>query len=241
MTTPVIAPPQPRTAAQAEASRLNGARSAGPVTPEGKARSALNGTRHGLCSIEFFLLPDEDPQAYALFVVDLLHLLQPRSPAEHQAAERVAQARWREMRADRLEADILAELFAAKSIADEDQARAARAAGTRALNTLLRYRQRIQRDADRALLELDALRQRRRASAPLRPVAARTSEPEPAAPTATIPSAALPAVRPPARPAAAMHDDLALPRTSEPGPPLNRRQRRRLAALQRKAPVRLAA
>ena len=46
---------------QSEASRLNGARSTGPATATGKARSALNGVRHGLCGRTFFLLPDEDP------------------------------------------------------------------------------------------------------------------------------------------------------------------------------------
>jgi hypothetical protein len=65
------------------------------------------------------------------------------------------------MRADRLEAEILGELFAAKNMAEEAEARVVRAAATRALSTLLRYRHRIQRDADRAL-----------APEPLRPVGA---------------------------------------------------------------------
>ena len=133
MTGSATAPCRPRTEAQAEASRRNGARSQGPVTPAGKARSALNGTRHGLCSLYFFLLPDEDPQAFALFVADFLAVLGPRDHAEHQAAERAALAKWRVMRADRLEAEILTELFAAKALPDEAEARAVRAAATKAL------------------------------------------------------------------------------------------------------------
>ena len=163
-----------RTQAQIEASRANGARSSGPATAAGKARAALNGTRHGLCSAQFFLLPDEDPAAWAGFAAGMLATLRPADDAERHAAERAVQAMWREMRADRLEAVILGELFAAGSLGDADAARAAREAGMKALSTLLRYRARIQRDIDRALHELDCLRERP-AQAPPAP---RPSEPD---------------------------------------------------------------
>lgn len=235
---PISSPP--RTAAQIETSRGNGARSNGPVTAEGKARAALNGTRHGLCSPRFFLLPDEDAGAFALFVGDFLSLLRPRDAAERQAAERAAQARWREMRADRLEAEILSELFAAKDMAEEAEARAVRAAATRALGTLLRYRHRIQRDADRALAELDALRQRPRPMAAASRTSGGTSEPEDETAPLAVP-APTPAPLAPTPPAGPALEPPALAggraSTSEPGAarPLNRHQRRRLAALRRSA------
>lgn len=47
----------PRTAAQREASRRNGARSRGPRTPEGKHKSALNSVRHGVLASA--LMPDQ--------------------------------------------------------------------------------------------------------------------------------------------------------------------------------------
>ena len=67
--------------AQSEASRLNGARSAGPATEAGKARSALNGVRHGLCGRTFFLLPDEDPAEFREHEAMWLAVWSPARPA----------------------------------------------------------------------------------------------------------------------------------------------------------------
>ena len=153
----------------------------------------------------------------------MLATLRPADDAERHAAERAVQAMWREMRADRLEAVILGELFAAGSLGDADAARAVREAGMKALSTLLRYRARIQRDIDRALHELDCLRER--------PAQA------PATPRPSEPGDGLGSAQPPQRlaePAAAG--------TSEPGaaPGANRHERRRLAALERRADRRAA-
>lgn len=220
-----------RTQAQIEASRSNGAQSSGPTTIAGKAQAALNGTRHGLCSAQFFLLPDEDPAAWATFAADMLAALQPAGDAERHAAERAVQAMWREMRADRLEAAILTELFAAGSLPDADATRAAREAGMKALSILLRYRARIQRDLDRARLELDCLRQRSRATAT--PAADRPSEPESVRVAPSMPPSR-------SRVEPTRHHDAGVPSEPEQPRATNRRERRRLAALERQAARRAA-
>ena len=117
--------------AQSEASRLNGARSAGPATDAGKARSALNGVRHGLCGRTFFLLPDEDPAEFAAHEALWLAAWSPRDLHEHEAAGAAIRAMWREVRADRLEAQVLTDLFAAGAIEDAAEREAAKAAAFR--------------------------------------------------------------------------------------------------------------
>ena len=120
-------PPEPTHAqhpspAQSEASRLNGARSAGPASAAGKARSALNGVRHGLCGRTFFLLPDEDPAEFLRHEALWLAAWRPRDLHEHQAAEAAVRCMWREEHADRLEAVVLSDLFAAGQLADPAEA-----------------------------------------------------------------------------------------------------------------------
>ena len=58
--------------ARAEASRTNGARSRGPKTPEGKARSAQNALKHGMRAQKHVLLPDEDAAEFATLEAALL-------------------------------------------------------------------------------------------------------------------------------------------------------------------------
>ena len=201
--------------AQSEASHANGARSGGPATPAGKARAAMNAVRHGLSGRIFFLLADEDPAEFAAHEATWLAVWAPRDLHEREAALAAIRTMWREIRADRLEAAVLGELFGADALPDPAERAAARDRAFKALNTLLRYRGRIEREHRQAMAALEELRRRRLSVAT--PV--RRSEPEPA----------------PAPPAATA------PRPSEPEPPvLNRHQRRALAALARQEQRRAA-
>jgi hypothetical protein len=113
---------------------------------------------------------------------------------------------WREIRGDRLEAQVLGDLFAVAKIEDAEQREQARAAAFRQLATVLRYQARLGRELEAARASLHALRQRRLG------------------------------VQPPVRNEPAPHraaaDDAVVP--DEPERPLNRHQRRALAAIARK-------
>jgi hypothetical protein len=95
----------PRSPAQRATSRTNGARSHGPVTPEGKARSSLNATKHGLFSRRL-LAPGEDPAAFEALLEALRAEHRPRSPTEALLVERLAATFWKLARCDRLEAEL---------------------------------------------------------------------------------------------------------------------------------------
>ena len=190
---------------QSGASRLNGAMSSGPASEAGKARSALNAVRHGLSGRTFFLLPDEDPAEFAAHEAELLATFGPRDLAEREAVLALVRAEWREIRGDRLEAQVLGDLFAAARIEAQAAREAARAAAFRQLSTVLRYQARLGRELLALRAALDALRRRRLGAPP-----AVRDEPEPAAPA----------------------NDL--PLRDEPEPTLNRQQRRALAAMARK-------
>ncbi len=182
--------------------------------------SRLNAVPHGPSGRNFFLLTDEDPAAFEAHQTMWLAAWSPCDLPEREAALAAIRAMWREERADRLEVVVLNDLFAAGRIADAAEREAARALAFKALGTLLRYRARVEREYRQAKAALDALRQRRLD----RPPAARPSEPEPAR-----------------RSDEAVAAVAAKPVPSEPEPPpLNRHQRRALAAMERQAQRRAA-
>ena len=97
-----------RSEKQRQASRHNGAKSKGPITPEGKAVSKFNGLKHGLRA-EHVILPGEDPLA---FEAERQAWIDDWRPASHTRAilvERAAIASWRLRRSVKAEAAFLAE------------------------------------------------------------------------------------------------------------------------------------
>jgi hypothetical protein len=146
-------------AARAEASRRNGAKSRGPKTPDGKARSAQNALKHGFRAQTFELLHDEDAGAFEALAEALTEDLAPVGALQALLARRLVAAAWRLERADRIERELLA------LRAERDERGYGRLGlalvrdgnGSRSLDTLLRYRGAAMAELWRALRALKAL------------------------------------------------------------------------------------
>jgi hypothetical protein len=101
------AAPRPRSPAQIEASRRNGARSRGPVTQEGKRRSSANALKHGLSALHHLVLADEDPGELEGLTARLLAEIMPEGELEARLVRRLAVAFWKGERAERMEVALL--------------------------------------------------------------------------------------------------------------------------------------
>lgn len=91
-------------------SRRNRAESRGPRTAAGRARSARNALKHGLC-VRTVLLDDEDAAALAAFDGATRAELAPEGPFQGELVIRIVGAAWRARRADRLEAALLGRIW----------------------------------------------------------------------------------------------------------------------------------
>jgi len=155
--------------ARALASRRNGARSRGPKTAAGLARSSRNALKHGLRARRHVLLADEDAAEYRAFQAAGQAELAPVGALQSELAARFVTTAWRARRADRLEAALLGRYLGAVA----EHAGAAQEAlglelirdghGPRTLETLVRYRGSVLAELFRALAALKALQAQARA------------------------------------------------------------------------------
>jgi len=149
--------------ARAEASRKNGARSRGPKTAEGKARSARNALKHGLRAQKHVVLAEEDGEEFRALEAAFIAELAPVGALQAVLAQRIAVAAWRLKRADRIEAELLAHRQGRDGDLGLAVIRDGNGAG--ALPTLLRYRGGALAELTRSLRALKALRAEARAYA----------------------------------------------------------------------------
>ena len=153
---------------KSESARTNGAKSKGPVTPEGKAKSSKNALRHGLTA-EFCVLDRESEDDFQLLFDSYIHRYHPADAIEVELVHTMAIARWRLRRIGNLETDLFDnELAVSQSDIDDafddigEEARFAfifkKLAGeSRALDILIRYEAALNRAYDRASKQLDLL------------------------------------------------------------------------------------
>jgi hypothetical protein len=79
---------------KSDTARINGAKSHGPVTPEGRAKSSANSRTHGLAA-KYTLLPKESADEFQLLFDDYIAQFQPQTAVETELVEVMVIARWR--------------------------------------------------------------------------------------------------------------------------------------------------
>ncbi len=81
--------------AHSDAARSNGAKSHGPITPEGKARSSQNGRIHGFTSSRIVFQTPEEQEDYNTLLAEYTTNLKPKGPIELDTFHQLIHAAWR--------------------------------------------------------------------------------------------------------------------------------------------------
>ena len=152
-----------------ESARANGARSRGPVSPEGRARSSKNAIKHGLSS-SAIVLSNESESEFEELLESYRVQFNPQSEIEASLVEQLVAARWRMERIWTIETALLdLEMVEQEDAVDQkyetidEVARTALAFralcdNSRALDLLSRYESRFRRAGERILDSLLRLR-----------------------------------------------------------------------------------
>src|SRR5258708_20466204 len=157
-------------ATRSDINRKNAAHSTGPVTPEGKRRSSLNGLRHALTG-QTILLPEDDLASYQKASRELYTALKPSGILERKAVQTIVDTHWRLDRIRAMENNLFALGFhdlSEKVSAPDATSHAALAQAkyleshTDVLVRLSVYEQRLNRTLVQAKAELKQLQQDRR-------------------------------------------------------------------------------
>lgn len=161
-----------------QTARANGAKSHGPTTPEGRAKSSRNSIRHGLSS-KSVLLPTESQEQFQLLLDAHIDQFHPASPIEMDLVEAMAVARWRLRRIWAIETSLLANELTRRA-GDIDQEFSELTAEDRlawvfqrladnnqSLALLARYEGNLNRAFDRAFKQLNILQQQNEPKPPV--------------------------------------------------------------------------
>lgn len=142
-------------------SRANGARSRGPVTPDGKDRSSQNATRHGLLA-KCVVLENESREGFDSLLAQFVARFAPADGVELGLVEEMLSAFWRQRRAWAMETHIMDTAISREPSDHDEVARITDAFGTVAVQPqvelLHRYETRLHRIYQRALCNLVRMR-----------------------------------------------------------------------------------
>jgi hypothetical protein len=138
-------------------SRVNGAKSKGPITPEGKQRSSRNPLRHSLTAAHTVLLECEDPLEFARMRKQFYDEWNPSTFTEQCILENMIKVQWRLLRIEAIEIAImdvenarqapeLAKTFAPNPVLLTAVAYTKRADESRSQSILYRYHVRYSRE-----------------------------------------------------------------------------------------------
>src|SRR5689334_15307241 len=154
---------------KSESSRLNGSKSRGPITPEGRARSCLNATSHGITA-KTLILQNESQDQFVQILNAYYEYLQPSNQIEVDLVATMVSSRWRLRRVWRYETAMLDIEMDAQSSEfekrfqtfDEDMRGSLAFSGlvdkSKGLSTVLRFDIHLSRTYRKALDELHLLR-----------------------------------------------------------------------------------
>jgi hypothetical protein len=153
---------------KSESSRINGAKSQGPSTPEGLAASSLNAVTHGI-SAKTLILQNESPTEFLALLNSYLDRLQPANQIEIDLVSDLVASRWRLRRMWRyetamldIEMDVQAAGFAKRFTKHDEDMRGSSAFASLAdagkgFSTALRYEVHLSRVYRRTLSEYQNL------------------------------------------------------------------------------------
>jgi hypothetical protein len=150
------------------ANRLNAAKSNGPLTDAGKARSALNATRHSMLA-RSVVLRCESAERFRAFTENFHQEYRPKTATEITLVNTMASARWRLIRMSHVEASNVDFEYVKQiepAVVPEDLETADRAGlayrdlirNSRVIDTVGRMEGRLQRQFDSALGRLLKMR-----------------------------------------------------------------------------------
>src|SRR4051795_5678322 len=153
--------PATRSPAQLEASRRNGVRSKGPVSPEGKQRASRNALKHGLTALHHLVLEDEVPDALEALIATVAEETGAATEIEFRLARRLAIALWKGERAERVETalfDAAPKLRPPQTGFQWEEADPLTTFDLRRFNAIRGYQAQQGREISRCLKELRSLR-----------------------------------------------------------------------------------